>query len=69
MSKGNSSLLSAKCDQESHPEYQNGFRIGICGAGIGGLLGAIALARAGATVTVLEAAEALGEVAETMHRV
>ncbi len=36
--------------------------IGIVGAGIGGLATAIALARAGAQVTVLEAAEQLGEV-------
>lgn len=36
--------------------------IGICGAGIGGLAAAIALSRAGAQVTVLEAASSLGEI-------
>lgn len=36
--------------------------VGIVGAGIGGVMAAIALARAGARVTVLEAAEQLGEI-------
>jgi salicylate hydroxylase len=36
--------------------------IGICGAGIGGLAAAIAMAKAGAKVTVLEAAPELGEI-------
>jgi len=36
--------------------------IGICGAGIGGLAAAIAIANAGAKVTVLEAAPELGEI-------
>lgn len=36
--------------------------IGICGAGIGGLAAAIAMANAGAKVTVLEAAPELGEI-------
>ncbi|KAL7943773.1 hypothetical protein V8C42DRAFT_328415 [Trichoderma barbatum] len=36
--------------------------IGIVGAGIGGLTAAIAVARAGATVTLLEAAHELGEI-------
>lgn len=36
--------------------------VGIVGAGIGGLTAAIAIARAGATVTLLEAAHELGEI-------
>jgi salicylate hydroxylase len=36
--------------------------IGLCGAGLGGLAAAIALHRAGAQVTVLEAAPSLGEI-------
>lgn len=36
--------------------------VGIVGAGIGGLAAAIAISQAGARVTVLEAAEELGEV-------
>ena len=36
--------------------------IGIVGAGIGGVMAAIAMARTGARVTVLEAAEQLGEI-------
>lgn len=40
--------------------------IGIVGAGIGGLATAIALRKAGANVTVLEAAEQLGEVGATI---
>ena len=36
--------------------------IGICGAGIGGLAAAIAIRKAGARVTVLEAAVELGEI-------
>ena len=41
---------------------QPSIHVGIVGAGLGGLLGAIAIARAGAKVTVLEAAAELGEV-------
>jgi salicylate hydroxylase len=36
--------------------------VGIVGAGIGGLTAAIAIARAGATVTLIEAAHELGEI-------
>lgn len=40
----------------------NDVHVGLVGAGIGGLAAAIALRRAGAKVTVLEAASSLGEV-------
>lgn len=36
--------------------------VGIVGAGIGGVMAAIAIARAGGKVTVLEAAQQLGEI-------
>ena len=36
--------------------------IGIVGAGIGGVLCSIAIARAGGNVTILEAAQQLGEI-------
>lgn len=36
--------------------------VGLCGAGLGGLAAAIAIARAGCNVTILEAAAELGEV-------
>lgn len=36
--------------------------VGIVGAGIGGVMAAIAIARAGGTVTILEAAAQLGEI-------
>ena len=41
---------------------QKDVHVGIVGAGIGGVLAAIALSRAGAKVTVLEAAQQLGEI-------
>lgn len=43
-------------------EPSRDIHIGIAGAGIGGLAAAIAFRRAGARVTVLEAASELGEV-------
>ncbi|KAE8446251.1 hypothetical protein EG329_012337 [Mollisiaceae sp. DMI_Dod_QoI] len=43
-------------------EETKSLHIGLCGAGIGGLAAAIALCRAGAQVTVLEAALELGEI-------
>lgn len=36
--------------------------VGVCGGGMGGLAAAIAIARAGASVTLLEAARELGEI-------
>jgi salicylate hydroxylase len=45
-----------------HESQTRDIHVGIVGAGIGGLTAAIALRRAGARVTVLEAAEELGEV-------
>ena len=36
--------------------------VGIVGAGIGGVMASIAIARAGGKVTILEAAEQLGEI-------
>ena len=36
--------------------------VGIIGAGIGGVMASIAIARAGGKVTVLEAAQQLGEI-------
>lgn len=42
-------------------------RVGIVGGGLGGLSAAIATARAGADVTVLEAATELGEIGAGIH--
>ena len=36
--------------------------VGIVGAGIGGVMASIAIARAGGKVTILEAAQQLGEI-------
>lgn len=49
-----STLTPAQSSRQVH--------VGIVGAGIGGLATAIAMRHAGAQVTVLEAAEELGEV-------
>lgn len=43
-------------------EPQKKIHVGLVGAGLGGLTAAIAIARAGAKVTVLEAAAELGEI-------
>lgn len=43
-------------------EQKNSLRIGIIGAGLGGLMAGIAIAEAGGNVTILEAASELGEV-------
>ncbi len=44
------------------PTPSKRLHVGLCGAGIGSLAAAIAIARSGARVTVLEAAPALGEI-------
>jgi len=40
----------------------SGMEIGIVGAGMGGIMASIAIARAGGKVTILEAASQLGEI-------
>lgn len=47
-------------DPQDRPKHK--LKVGLCGAGLGGLAAAIAIARAGCDVTVLEAAAELGEV-------
>jgi salicylate hydroxylase len=46
----------------SNLPFHNPLHVGLCGGGLGGLAAAIALRRAGAQVTVLEAASELGEI-------
>jgi len=61
-------VFSSDCHQKLPPinleqeAMVQKLHIGICGAGIGGLAAAIAMAKAGAKVTVLEAAPELGEI-------
>jgi heterodisulfide reductase subunit A-like polyferredoxin len=58
-------LLQERSLLQNKMDGPRDFRVGLVGAGIGGLAAAIAIARAGAQVTVLEAAEELGEVGST----
>jgi salicylate hydroxylase len=46
---------------------QRSLKVGIIGGGLGGLSAAIAIARTGAQVTVLEAATELGEIGAGIH--
>jgi salicylate hydroxylase len=55
-------LSQAEKNMTSNLPSHNPLHIGLCGGGLGGLATAIALRRAGAQVTVLEAASELGEI-------
>lgn len=62
-------LNSESQDTESPPlQAKVNLRVIIVGAGLGGLACAIALARRGHTVTVLEQANQLGEVSREDHK-
>jgi salicylate hydroxylase len=53
-------FCTARIDRLQVPKQS--LKVGLIGAGIGGLAAAIAIARAGCDVTVLEAATELGEI-------
>lgn len=59
---GSFSSSDHSTDSSAKSEKKAQLHVGICGAGLGGLAASIAVARAGAKVTLLEAAHALGEV-------